>query len=127
MGILKGLLGGSEELSVKELTADFKSLLFQEEIIEKGYKIDENYFILTDFRILMVDRQGVTGKKLEVHSLPYKNIIQFIIIVDEGNASGMAELKLYLAGSSGYVVKEFNKKIDIYDLQKRIAYHVLKG
>ncbi|ADL08956.1 PH domain-containing protein [Thermosediminibacter oceani] len=58
--------------------------------------------VFTDKRILIADRQGLTGKKIEYCTIPYKSIITYSIET-AGTFDLDAEIKLNLAG--GYKVE----------------------
>ncbi|GEA17754.1 PH domain-containing protein [Moorella sp. E306M] len=58
--------------------------------------------IFTDKRILIADKQGITGKKIEYCTIPYKSIVTYSIET-AGTFDLDAEIKLNLAG--GYKVE----------------------
>lgn len=58
--------------------------------------------LFTDKRILIADKQGLTGKKVEYCSIPYKSVITYAIET-AGTFDLDAEIKLNLAG--GYQVE----------------------
>ncbi|WP_202081656.1 PH domain-containing protein [Caldalkalibacillus salinus] len=125
MGFLDGLMGNASEVDVKELEAEFAKMLAPGEEIEKAYKLIRDLFIFTDKRLLLVDKQGLTGKKTEFHSLPYKSIVHFSIET-AGSFDLDADLKIWLSGSSMPIEKKFNKSLNIYELQSVLASYVLK-
>jgi hypothetical protein len=43
-------------------------------VVEHAYQLIRDYFVFTDKRFVLVDKQGVTGSKIEYHSIPYKSI-----------------------------------------------------
>lgn len=53
--------------------------------------------IFTDKRILIADKQGITGKKVEYCTIPYKSIISYSIET-AGTFDLDAEIKLVLSG-----------------------------
>lgn len=72
----------------------------------------------------MVDKQGITGKKTEYHSIPYRSITHFSIET-AGNFDLDAELKIYISGMATPISKKFDKSLDIYQLQTILATYVL--
>jgi len=82
-------------------------------------------FIFTNKRLILVDKQGLTGKKIEYHSIPYKSITHFSIET-AGNFDLDAELKIWVSGTPGAIEKKFNKTLNIYQLQSVLATYVLK-
>lgn len=125
MGIFDGLMGNASEISVVDIQRDFDKILAQNERIEKAYKLIRDLFIFTNKRLILVDKQGLTGKKVEYHSIPYKSITHFSIET-AGNFDLDAELKIWISGNALPLQKQFNKSLNIYELQSVLAEYVLK-
>lgn len=124
MGLLSGLLGNAGVVSAEQLQADYGQLLAEGEQIEVGFKVIRDTFVFTNKRLLLVDIQGMTGKKTEYISIPYSKITQFSIET-AGHFDLDAELKIWIGSCPTPLEKKFNKKVNIYDLQKILATHVL--
>jgi len=72
-----------------------------------------------------VDKQGLIGKKIDFLSVVYKSISRFSIET-AGNFDLDAELKILISSEiNPSVSKKFNTQVNIYDLQKVLANHVL--
>ena len=125
MGLLDGLLGNASEVEVGKLEHEFAKVLASGERIEKAYQLIRDLFIFTDKRLILVDKQGVTGSKIEYHSLPYRAITHFSIETG-GHFDLDAELKVWVSGSSAPFQKRFNKRLSIYEVQSVLASYVLK-
>ncbi|PWU67905.1 MULTISPECIES: PH domain-containing protein [Gracilibacillus] len=124
MGFLDGLMGNASEMKVSDIEKEFSTTLAQGEQVEKAYKLIRDLFIFTNKRLILVDKQGVTGKKTEILSLPYKNITYFSIET-AGSFDLDAELKIWVSGSSTPFQKQFNKSLNIYEVQSVLASYVL--
>ena len=125
MGLLSGLLGNAGVINAEELTEKYILLLTDEEEIEVGFKLIRDVFIFTNKRLLLVDKQGLTGRKVEYLSIPYRNMTRFSIETS-GHFDLDAELKIWISSEqSPSISKKFNKKVNIYDLQMVLANHVL--
>ena len=124
MGILDGLMGNASECSVTEVQKEYVNILAANEKIEKAYKLIRDMFIFTNGRLILVDKQGLTGKKIEYHSIPYKSITHFSIET-AGNFDLDAELKIWISGNPMPIEKRFNKSLNIYELQSVLAGYVL--
>ena len=79
MGLLDGLLGNASEIDAHKLETEFAKVLAAGEQIEKAYQVIRDLFIFTSKRLILVDKQGLTGSKVEYHSLPYRAITHFSI------------------------------------------------
>lgn len=125
MGLFDGLMGNASEVNIQDVQKEFANILAPAESIEKAYKLIRDMFIFTNKRLILVDRQGVTGKKVEYHSIPYKSITHFSIET-AGNFDLDAELKIWISGTQLPVQKQFNKSLNIYELQSVLAEYVLR-
>ena len=125
MGFLSNLLGNAGVATVEELNKEFGNLLTDNESIEIGFKLFRDVFIFTNKRLILVDKQGITGKKIEYLSVVYKSITRFSIET-AGNFDLEAELKIWISSEvNPSVSKKFTKHVNIYDVQKVLASHVL--
>lgn len=125
MGLLDSLLGNASEVTISEIQAEFAQILAPNERIEKAYRLVRDMYIFTDKRLILVDKQGITGKKVEYHSIPYRSITHFSIET-AGHFDLDAELKLWVSGSPTPIERKFNKSLNIYLLQSVLAQYVLK-
>jgi hypothetical protein len=125
MGLLDGLLGNASEIEVGKLEAEFSQVLAPGEKIERAYQLIRDLFIFTDKRLILVDKQGITGSKIDYHSLPYRSITHFSIETG-GHFDLDAELKVWVSGSSSPFLKKFNKRLNIYEVQAVLASYVLR-
>ena len=124
MGLLDGLLGNASEVDASKLEDDFAGVMAPGERIENAYLLIRDLFIFTNKRLLLVDKQGLTGNKVEYHSLPYKSITHFSIET-AGHFDLDAELKIWISGSPMPIQKRFNKNLNIYKVQSVLAGYVL--
>lgn len=125
MGLLDGMLGNAAKVDAAKFETEFTQILAPGEKIEHVYQLIRDYFVFTDKRLVLVDKQGITGSKVEYHSLPYKSITHFS--VETGGTFDLdAELKIWISGTAAPVQKQFNKKLSIYEVQSVLASYVLK-
>jgi hypothetical protein len=125
MGLLDGLMGNASKIDPATLQAEFAQILAPGERIEHAYQLIRDQFIFTDKRLVLVDKQGMTGSKTEYHSLPYRAITHFSIET-AGTFELDAELKIWISGSPAPIQKTFNRKLNIYEVQAVLAMYVLK-
>lgn len=125
MGILDGLMGNASELENGQVEKELKDLLAPAEKVEHAYKLIRDLIVFTDKRLLLIDKQGMTGKKVEYHSIPYKSVVHFSIET-AGTFDLDAELKIWLSGSTIPILKKFNKSLNIYKVQSVLAAYVMK-
>ena len=125
MGIFNGLMGNASEINLDALIKEYNKILAENERIEKAYKLVRDLFIFTNKRLILVDKQGVTGKKTEYHSIPYKSITHFSIET-AGHFDLEAELKIWISGNAMPIEKQFNSSLNIYELQQVLATYCLR-
>lgn len=124
MGILNGLMGNASEIDAEKLQREFELILVPNETIQTAYKVIRDMFVFTDKRLVLVDRQGITGKKVEYHSIPYRSISQFAVET-AGRFDGDAELKIWISSQTDPIKKEFKKGTDIIGIQRTLANQIL--
>jgi hypothetical protein len=118
--LLNAVLGNASEVPAAELQTEFARLLMKDECILCGYRLVRDVFMFTGRRLLLVDKQGLTGKKLEYLSVPYKSITKFSIET-AGTFDLDAELKIWVSGSPEPVSQKFSKGVDVYKVQTLLA------
>ncbi|MCB0482187.1 MAG: PH domain-containing protein [Flavobacteriales bacterium] len=125
MGLFSALLGNAGAVSKEELTKDYGKLLIDKEEIELGFKLIRDVFIFTTKRLILIDKQGLTGSKVEFLSINYKSITRFAIET-AGTLDLDAELKIWVSSETKpSITKTFNKSVNVYDVHKVLATHVL--
>ena len=125
MGLLSGLMGNAAEVDVAALQTEFAQVLTAGERIEKAYQLLRDMFLFTDKRLIFVNKQGLTGSKIEYQSIPYRNVTRFSIET-AGTFDLDAELKIWLTGNPQPIQLQFTKKLSIYEVQSVLAGYVLR-
>lgn len=125
MGLLDGIMGNASKIDAKKIQEEFGQLLAPGETVQQAYQLIRDYFVFTDRRLVLVDKQGFTGTKVEYHSVPYRSITHFSIET-AGHFDMDAELKIWVTGQMAPIQKQFNKKLSIYEVQSVLANHILK-
>ena len=126
MGLFSTLLGNAGAVDQATLTKEYGKLLIEGEEIELGFKLIRDTFIFTNKRLILVDKQGLTGSKTEYKSISYKSISRFSVET-AGTFDLDAELKIWVSSETmPSIKKQFNKSVNVYDVQNVLAFHVLK-
>ena len=123
MGLLSNLMGNASEVDPKELENEFSDILSDQEKIEAAFKIFRDKWIFTNKRLIMQDVQGMTGKKKEYHSVPYKSISHFLVET-AGSFDADCEIKIWISGNPNPLEKELKKGINVIGLQKILASYI---
>ena len=126
MGLFSALLGNAGAVNQETLVKDYGKLLINGEEIELGFKLIRDTFIFTNKRLILIEKQGITGSKVEYKSIIYKSISRFSVET-AGTFDLEAELKIWVSSETNpSIVKQFNKAVNVYDVQNVLAHHVLK-
>lgn len=104
---------------------DIHPLLVEGEAPWAAYKTFRDSAVFTNKRLIVRDAQGLTGKKVELYSLPYSSINMW----SSENAGKLldfnAEIELWTR--AGQIKIKLNKGVDIRKLDHLISHAVLNG
>jgi hypothetical protein len=125
MGLFTAPTRNMDSSESKKYHANFGLLLADGEIIEVGFAVLRDTFLFTNKRLLLVTVQGISAKQVEYMSIPYSRITKFSIQTG-GNFELDAELKLWIGSDALPLEKKFNKDVNVYEVHKTLASHVLK-
>ncbi|MDR3163943.1 MAG: PH domain-containing protein [Synergistaceae bacterium] len=120
MGLLSGLLDNAGNVSKEKIKEEYDFLFAKDETVLAAYKLVRDSFIFTDKRLILLDIQGITGKKVEALSIPYRSITRFAVET-AGHFDLEAELKIWLSGTENPIEKKFNRSVNIYEVQSILA------
>lgn len=123
--MLQGIFGNASEVDIQSVQVELSAILVQDEKVTRAFKIIRDMFIFTDRRLILIDKQGLTGKKAEYHSIPYKSISHFSVET-AGTFDMDAELKIYISGNMTPFQREFKRGTDIKGVQQWLAFYVLR-
>ncbi|WP_087974247.1 PH domain-containing protein [Oceanobacillus rekensis] len=79
------------------LSDSVEKFISEKESVEFCIKTLRDIAVFTDKRILIADKQGITGKKVEYYSIPFKSIVTYSIET-AGRLDLDSEIKLTLSG-----------------------------
>ncbi len=125
MGLLDGIMGNASRVDPRAAAQEYARLLGQGEQVHAAYQLVRDAFLFTDRRLILVDKQGVTGRKVEYHSVPYRSITHFSVET-AGNFDLDAELKLWITGSAAPMQFTFSKQVNVYEVQALLAQAVCR-
>ena len=120
MGILNGIIGNASRLDPAAAAREYGRLLSHGEQVHAAYQLVRDAFLFTDRRLILVDKQGMTGRKIEYHTVPYRSISHFSVET-AGTFDLDAELKIWLSGSPTPIAKQFGKGVDVYEVQALLS------
>ncbi|WNF90340.1 PH domain-containing protein [Vagococcus fluvialis] len=126
MGLFDGLMGNANEVNHRNVKQELQHVLIPGEEIDLAFKLVRDLIVFTDYRLILVDKQGLTGKKVSYKSIPYKSISRFSVET-AGNFDLDAELKIWISSELHPSESlQFRKDKNINDIQQALAIAVLK-
>lgn len=77
MSFLNELMGNAVAMSQEDATAKVEKFLVPNETVVTGFKLIRDSVIFTSERLVMINVQGLTGKKVSYTSIPYSSVKSF--------------------------------------------------
>lgn len=98
---------------------DVSELLLPNEVAVCAYKTIRDSAIFTNKRLIVRDSQGITGKKVEIYSLPYTSIVMY----STENAGKILDFnsEVELWTKAGHIKINLNRNADIRKLDRILA------
>ncbi|WP_119318376.1 PH domain-containing protein [Companilactobacillus formosensis] len=125
MSLLDGLLGNATNVDQDAIKQELKDVLIPNEEVDLAFKLVRDLVVFTNHRLIVVDKQGVTGKKVDYKTFPYKSISRFSVETT-GHFDLDAELKIWISGAvEPAQVLQFRKDNSITTIQKALATAIL--
>ena len=104
--------------------ADVMSLLTEGEQAITSFKTFRDSATFTTKRLIVRDAQGLTGKKVEIYSLPYSSILMWSS-ENAGTLDWNSELELWT--KAGHIKVKLAKGADVRRIDSLIAWAVLNA
>lgn len=96
MGLLDTLLGNAGEKDVADLQDEFAPLMAPGETLQRAFALMRDLIVFTDRRVLFVNKQGLTGSKVEYLSVPYRAIVMYSLET-AGHFDMECDLKIWVS------------------------------
>ncbi|APZ33016.1 hypothetical protein BOH66_00905 [Microbacterium aurum] len=106
------------------IPADVSTLLLQGENAVAAFATFRDSAIFTTKRLIVRDAQGMTGKKVEIYSLPY-SAINMWSSENAGTLDWNSELELWTR--AGHIKVKLAKGVDVRRLDALIGWAVLQS
>jgi len=125
MGLFDALLGNASAVERDKVAAKLEGILLPGEEISLAYKLVRDFFVFTEKRMLIVDIQGITGKKVEYLSIPYRSITRYALET-AGTFDMDAEIKIWVSGDAQPIERTLKHGTDIKAIQLALSTGVLR-
>ena len=126
MGLFSGIFGNASQADVVKVEHDLELILLEDEVVEIAFSLVRDLIVFTNSRLILVDRQGVTGKKTSYRSIPYGSVSRFSIET-AGHFDLDSELKIWVSSAVDPVeTLQFHSDKNVIAIQKALAKAVLR-
>ena len=120
MSLLSRLLGLASDLTPEQARNELDGMLLPDETVQVAFKVVRDLYVFTDRRLILVDKQGVTGRKAQFLVIPYRAITSYSI-ENAGTFDMDSELKIWVSGRPGPIEKTLKRGANIRGIQQAIA------
>jgi len=120
MGLISKLLGHASDLTPEQARKELDGILLPDEPVQVAFKVVRDLFVFTDRRLILVDRQGLTGRKVEYLVVPFRAITSYSI-ENAGTFDMDSELKVWISGRPEPIRKTLKSGANIRGIQAAIA------
>ena len=125
MGLFSGLIGNASKKDNDKVERDLAEILIPGEQVELAYVLVRDLIVFTEKRLILVDKQGMTGKKTSYKSIPYGSISRFTVETS-GHFDLDAELKIWVSSAMEPAeILQFKSDNSVLDIQQALAAAVL--
>ncbi|MDY4761648.1 PH domain-containing protein [Streptococcus thoraltensis] len=126
MGLFSGLLGNASQKDNDKVEEQLRDVLVSGEQVELAFALIRDLVVFTEKRLILVDKQGMTGKKTSYKSIPYRSISRFSVETS-GHFDLDAELKIWISSAlEPAEVLQFKSDKNVVQIQQALAAAVLK-
>ena len=125
MSLLSGLMGHHSEVDLSELQEEFSKILVEGERIDQAFRLLRDLVVFTSKRIIHVDRQSMTGRKVVYESVPYAEVSRFSVET-AGTFDTDSELRIWLRGQPEPIKLEFRRGGGILAVHQALASRALR-
>ncbi|MGB3651915.1 MAG: PH domain-containing protein [Rivularia sp. (in: cyanobacteria)] len=124
MGLFSGMMGNASEVNPERLENELASLMIEGESMHKAFKLIRDLVVFTNKRIILIDKQGMTGKKTEFLTITYKSI-KYFSKESAGTIDLDAEIKVWISGDDLPKEFQFSRDNAVDEVYQILSYYTL--
>lgn len=111
-------------ISECDIPKDVEDILAPNEVAVAAYRTIRDNAVFTNKRLIVRDVQGLTGKKVEIYSIPYSSINMWSTETTGLLFDLSAEVELWTR--AGHIKISLRKGIDVREFDRLIAHCILR-
>ncbi|HEY4560129.1 MAG TPA: PH domain-containing protein [Lysobacter sp.] len=120
MGLLDTLLGHAGEKDIAGLHEEFGPLLAPGEALQRAFGFVRDLIVFTDRRMIIVDKQGVTGRKTSYLSIPYRAIVMYSVET-AGHFDLDSDLRIWVSSQPEPITRSLGRGAGVRDIVAILA------
>ena len=120
MGLFSAVLGNASDVDTSEVQEEYSPILAEGETVEAAFKMVRDLYVFTSKRLILVDKQGMTGRKVEYRSIPYRAVTQFSV-ENAGTFDSDSEMRIWISGQSEPLTRTLKRGANVEAIQKALA------
>lgn len=113
-------LFSATEVRPEDIQRDYAPILIAGEQVLAAFRTIRDVVFLTNFRFATVDVQGLTGRKVQIVTIPYRSITRFSVET-AGTFDLDADLKIWVTGDPSPIEVKISRKADAAAVQQVLA------
>ena len=77
MGFLNSLLGNASDVNISEVAEERAPIIGDTESLQYVFRVIRDMYVFTNKRLILIDKQGMTGRKVDYHSIPFDSLPRY--------------------------------------------------
>lgn len=123
MGLMDGIMGNAGRIDPGQAQQEYAKLLGNGEQIYAAFLLIRDAILFTNRRLILVDKQGMSGRKVSYHSIPYRSITHFSVETAR-HLRPRCRTRHLDRRQPHPLHKKFNRQVDIYEVQGLLSHFV---
>jgi len=108
------------EVSVEDVQRDYAPILIPGETVLAAFKTIRDVVFLTNHRLALANVQGLTGRKVDVQSIPYRSITRYSVET-AGTFDLDADVKIWVSGNPAPIEIKIGRGSNTVGVQQILA------
>ncbi len=125
MSLIQRVIGNASSADLEEIRTKIGPFLVENEKIVGGYRLVRDIITFTTERLIIVDVQGITGKKQSITSYPYSSV-KWYSMESAGTLDLDSEIKLGVQQRSEPISLKFRKDTDLNPIYQQLSKYILR-
>jgi hypothetical protein len=121
---IEALFGEASEVD-PDAVDGLDRFLIDDESVERVFVVVNTSFVFSSERLLVVQREGFTGRRMDFHTVPYESIRDFTLGTP-GRFESESELRIWLYGMTSPIRHTVDERLDADIMYRALSERVLQ-